>query len=88
MFKVLDKSYLNVSGNIYDADFISLAQVANDKLSFDERTLFLDQSVKDTLNKETIMPFESVIYIGNYKGKYRQRFIKKAFKNSQKDCSK
>ena len=70
MFKVLDKSYLNVSGNIYDADFISLAQVANDKLSFDERTLFLDQSVKDTLNKETIMPFESVIYIGKYKGKY------------------
>ena len=52
MFKVLDKSYLNVSGNIYDADFISLAQVANNKLSFDERTLFLDQSVKDKLNKK------------------------------------
>lgn len=70
MFKVLDKSYLNVSGNIYDADFISLAQVANNKLSFDERTLFLDQSVKDKLNKEAIMPFESVVYIGNYKGVY------------------
>lgn len=70
MFSVLEKSYLNISGNIYDADFISLARVDDHKINFDDRTLFLTDKQKQELNSQEVIAFDHAVYITRYKGIY------------------
>ena len=47
---LLKNSFINISNNIYDSDFINLAKINDEKICFDDNTLFLSKSSKDKLN--------------------------------------
>ncbi|MEW9093546.1 MAG: DUF1015 family protein [Clostridiaceae bacterium] len=66
----IKKSYINVSGKIYDSEFINLANIKNNKINLDERTLFLTKKEKEILNDQQIENFNDVIYIFKYKNTY------------------
>ncbi|MBU5483063.1 DUF1015 family protein [Clostridium sp. MSJ-11] len=66
----IKKSYINVSGKIYDSEFINLANIKNNKINLDERTLFLTKKEKEILNDQQIENFNDVIYIFKYKNIY------------------
>lgn len=70
LFTPLGKSYLNISGQVYDADFISLATINDDKLAFDKQTVFLKQEEKEVLNQQEIKRFDQAVYLGKYRGVY------------------
>lgn len=60
----LNKSYINISENLYPNDYINLARIdsKNKKLAFNEITLFLTEEEKEKLNQDEIKEFkESVI---------------------------
>jgi uncharacterized protein (DUF1015 family) len=63
-------SYLNLSGNIYDSDFINLAQIEQERIRFDQRTQFLTEEQKEMLNTHPIKGFENAIYVFELNGKY------------------
>ena len=44
---LLKNSFINISKNIYDSDFINLAKINDEKICFDDNTLFLSKSSKD-----------------------------------------
>lgn len=62
-FHKMEKAYINVSGNLYPNDYINLARIENDKLAFNELTLFLSDEEKEKLNKDKIKKFENVVII-------------------------
>jgi len=66
----IEKSYINISGKIYHSEFINLANVQNNKVSFDERTLFLTNKEKKLLNSQEIKSFDDVVYVFKYKNVY------------------
>ena len=43
---LLKDSFINISKNIYDSDFINLAKINCGKICFDDNTLFLSKSSK------------------------------------------
>lgn len=57
------KSYINVSGNIYDSEFINLANIKKNKVSLDEKTLFLSDDEKKILNSQEIKGFNDAVYV-------------------------
>jgi len=61
--KKLFNSYVNVSGNLYDSEFINLVQVKNDHICFDDRTIFLDEEKKEVLNSQRIVRNVPGVYI-------------------------
>lgn len=65
----LSNSYVNVSGTIYDSEFINLVQIKDDRIGFDERTLFLNQTMKNKLNSETIEQHGKGVYIIDIAGR-------------------
>lgn len=66
----LKKSYINVSGNIYDSEFINLANVKENKVALDEGTLFLSEDEKRCLNNQKIKEFNDVVYVFRSNGVY------------------
>lgn len=68
--ELIKESYVNVSGNIYDSDFINLANIENEKINFDERTLFLSESKKKKLNEQKIEKNDESAYIFKYNDSY------------------
>ncbi|KEI97162.1 hypothetical protein N494_12925 [Clostridium botulinum A2B7 92] len=66
----ISESYINISGNIYDSEFVNLANVRNDKISFDDKALFLTKEKKELLNSEKIKKINDVIYIFKHKECY------------------
>lgn len=68
--KPIKKSYINISGNIYDPDFINLAIINDDCLAFDQRTRFLSKEKKDFLNAQEIAAYSDVIYISEHNGNF------------------
>lgn len=68
--KSIEQSYLNISNNLYSSEFINLANIVDDKVNFDENTLFLEEDVKKRLNKDEIMASSEAIYVIEQKGKY------------------
>lgn len=68
--KKIKESYINVSGNIYDSDYINLAQIENGKINFGNRTLFLSEDEKKFLNSQKIEKKENVVYIFKYGDSY------------------
>jgi uncharacterized protein (DUF1015 family) len=62
----LEKSYLNVSGKIYDSEFINLANIKQNKIAMDEKTLFLTKNEKAILNTQQIENFNDVVYVFKY----------------------
>ena len=68
--KKLKNSFLNISKNIYDSEFINLANIKKGKISFDEKTLFLNDDEKNKLNNEKIEKKEDVIYLYEYENSY------------------
>lgn len=66
----IKQSYLNVSGKIYNSEFINLANIKDNRIALDKRTLFLTEKEKDYLNSNSIEGFEDVIYIFKYKESY------------------
>ena len=46
---LIKESYVNISGNIYDPDFINLANINKEKINFDDNTLFLSSNMKKKL---------------------------------------
>ena len=66
----IKKSYINISGKIYDSEFINLANIKNDKIALDQNTLFLTQKEKDDLNAQQIEGVDNVLYIFKYKEAY------------------
>lgn len=64
----IKQSFINVSGQIYDPDFINLAVIKNGSLSFDQRTRFLSDEIKNFLNAQQIQEYSDVIYISEYQG--------------------
>ncbi|MCY6484386.1 DUF1015 family protein [Clostridium aestuarii] len=67
---MLEQSYINISGKIYDSEFINLANVKNNKIELDKRTLFLTRKEKEALNSQQIKNFNNAIYIFKYKNIY------------------
>ncbi|MDY6063074.1 MAG: DUF1015 family protein [Erysipelotrichaceae bacterium] len=65
----LNESFLNVSGNIYEPDFLNLAYIENDRLNFDDRVMFLSEKQKDKLNQDKIKKYQDVVYIVKYHDK-------------------
>ena len=66
----LKKSYLNVSGNVYDSEYINLTNIKDNRIAFDERTLFLSEDEKNFLNSQEIKEYNNVIYIFKYRQAY------------------
>lgn len=66
----LEKSFINVSGEIYDSEFINLVNIKDNKLALDERTLFLTQKEKEKLNVQPIKGYDNAIYIFKYNNVY------------------
>lgn len=64
----IDKSYINISGNIYHSEYINLANVKDGSIKFDSNTLFLDEEDKAKLNSQSIESNDNCIYIFNYNG--------------------
>lgn len=67
---LLKESYVNISNNIYSSDFINLANIKNEKINFDENTLFLSKKEKEILNKEKIERNDDCIYLFEYKNSF------------------
>lgn len=63
----IKKSYINISGEIYDSEFINLANVKKNRILLDEKTFFLTDEKKSFLNSQQIKKFDDVIYIFEYK---------------------
>lgn len=59
----INESYLNVSGHLFDSEFINLANIEDNHLHFDERTMFLTDYQKEKLNKQQIQKYERTVYI-------------------------
>lgn len=70
MIQTLKQSYVNISGRIYDSEFINLAHLENDKISFGDKTLFLTNKEKERLNQDELKKYEDVIYIFKNNGSY------------------
>lgn len=66
----LAESYINMSGRIYDSEFINLASISEDKIAFDGRTLFLTEYEKRELNSQPLQKFEGTVFIFKYEGSY------------------
>lgn len=62
-FHKMEKAYINISENLYPNDYINLARIENDKLAFNELTLFLSDEEKEKLNKDEIKKFENIVII-------------------------
>lgn len=67
---LIKESYVNISGNIYDSDFINLANIKDGKINFDENTLFLSESKKKKLNEQPIKKNLECIYVFDCNGSY------------------
>ncbi|WP_349763450.1 DUF1015 family protein [Fusobacterium sp. SYSU M8D902] len=61
--KSLKTAYLNISGNFYPNDYINLARVEDNKIAFNDSTLFLNKELKEVLNQDKIKRFEDVVVI-------------------------
>lgn len=62
-FHKMEKAYINISENLYPNDYINLARIENDKLAFNELTLFLSDEEKEKLNRDEIKKFENIVII-------------------------
>ncbi len=62
----IEKSYINVSGKIYDSEFINLVNIKDGRIALDERTLFLTKKEKEALNAHPIKSFENAVYVFKY----------------------
>lgn len=67
---VLEKSFINTSGKMYGSEFINLVNIKDNKISLDERTLFLTEKEKGILNSQPIKNFECAVYIFKYNNLY------------------
>lgn len=68
--KKIKKSFLNVSGNVYDSEFINLVNIQNDKIALDNNTMFLSDKMKKELNSNLIEKYQNCIYIFEHQGIY------------------
>ncbi|MEG0618614.1 MAG: DUF1015 family protein [Bacilli bacterium] len=68
--KKIEDSFLNVSGNIYDSEFINLVNIQNDKIALDDNTVFLSDNVKDDLNSNIIENYQNCVYVFEHHGIY------------------
>lgn len=66
----LTKAYLNISGNTYPNDYINLARIINDKISFNKETLFLTEEQKELLNKDEIKILKDIVVIFKLEGSW------------------
>lgn len=69
-FEKLKSAYINISGNLYPNDYINLTRIVDDKISFNEKTLFLDENIKESLNNDKIKKLENVVIIFNLEGSW------------------
>jgi len=69
-FEKLKSAYINISGNLYPSDYINLTRIIDDKISFNEKTLFLDENIKESLNNDKIKKLENVVIIFNLEGSW------------------
>lgn len=68
--KLLKNSFINISNNLYDSDFINLAKINDSKICFDNDTLFLSKRSKDKLNSQIIERNNECIYVFKYCDSY------------------
>ncbi len=68
--KLLKNSFINISNNLYDSDFINLAKINDSKICFDNDTLFLSKRSKDKLNSQIIERNNECIYVFKYYDSY------------------
>lgn len=66
----IKKAYLNISGNSYNSEFLNLVNIKNDKVNFDDRTLFLTEDEKNKLNNELISFYSNAVAIININNHY------------------
>lgn len=69
-FEKLKSAYINISGNFYPNDYINLTRIIDDKINFDEKTLFLDKAIKKSLNNDEIKKLEDIVIIFNLEGSW------------------
>ncbi|GIN39722.1 DUF1015 family protein [Heyndrickxia oleronia] len=67
---LIEKSFINISGKLYDSEFINLVNIKDNKISLDERTLFLTIQEKEILNAQSIRGFDDAVYVFKYKNVY------------------
>lgn len=66
----IKESYVNISGNVYDSDYINLAIIDNNKINFGKNTLFLNEEEKSILNSQPIENNNNAVYIIKYMNSY------------------
>lgn len=69
-FEKLKSAYINISGNLYPNDYINLTRIIDGKISFNEKTLFLDENIKESLNNDKIKKMENIVIIFNLEGSW------------------
>lgn len=62
-FKKIEKAYVNISKNLYPNDYINLARIEEEKIAFNEKTLFLTEEEKERLNKDEIISYRDTVII-------------------------
>lgn len=67
---LIKESYVNISGNIYDPDFINLANINKEKINFDDNTLFLSSNMKKKLNSQKLEKNDNTIFLFRYDDSY------------------
>lgn len=68
--QTISESYVNVSGSVYDSEYINLVQIENNRIAFDDRTIFLKDSTKEKLNSEEVVGNNEGVYILEQNNKY------------------
>ncbi|KXB67536.1 hypothetical protein HMPREF3181_00370 [Parvimonas sp. KA00067] len=66
----LKNSFINISQNLYDSDFINLAKINDGKICFDDDTLFLSRNSKQKLNAQPLESNNDCIYVFKYFDSY------------------
>ena len=66
----ISDSYLNVSGNCYDPDFINLTRIDGGRIYFDSRVLFLSQTQKEKLNRDAVRNYKNAAFLVRRKNVY------------------
>lgn len=66
----IKNGYINISGKIYDSEFLNLVNIKSDKISFDENTIFLSNKEKERLNEEKVQKENDFVAIIEIDGRF------------------
>ena len=70
LLKPIQDAYLNLKSTQYKHDYVNLAHIEDGKISFPDRTTFLNSEEKDNLKKDPLLKLDNATFITCIKGVY------------------